>query len=482
MQQEGLVFLSHLEKEDLDWFFDTGVEQQIIANTAIIREDEHPDSIFFVLEGLLGVHLSSLEEQRITQIGPGAIVGEISFLRGTPATATVTAIENSLLLAVSRNALQKRIDTDDKFAANFFRALAFETTHRLQKSVNTVSKLYSDKAETEAVGGETWDILSKDLHDFKELIRQADAEALKNDSVVPEDYVQIIRNGFNAFSRKLNEMIGDAAPGNAAVKEELGRRVQREMLPYMLLTTLAERMYSKPRGYAGDFYTIELMYRGVAGDGHRLGAVLDECFINEPAAVAVRNRRGLLAEEIHRCLNENGAEVTKVTSMASGPAAELFDVYSEIEDITRLKSTLIDIDLQALAFVGDKRDKKKLTRQMEMINGNLVYLATGRQKVFLKDQDLVYSIGLIDYFNDKFVTMLLNYVYELLKPGGKVILGNFHTSNPTKALMDHVLDWRLIHRDETDMNRLFENSKFAKGCTEIRYESAGVNLFAMCTK
>lgn len=482
MQQEGLVFLSHLEKEDLDWFFEAGVEQQVIANTEIIRENEVPDSIFFVLEGLLGVYLSSLDSQRITQIGAGAIVGETSFLHNTPATATVSAIENSLLLAVSRDALKARIDSSYRFAADFYRALAYETSHRLLKSVTTVSRLYSEKSETETVGGEAWDILKKDLFDFKELMRQADAEALKMDGTVPQEWAERIQAGFHQFTLKLNELIGDHAPGNAAVKEELGRRVQREILPYMLLTTLTERMYSKPRGYAGDFYTIDLMYQGVPEDGHRLGSVLDECFIKEPAGMAVRNRRGLLADEIQKCLDKNGTDTTKVTSMASGPAAELFDVYETIDNKTRLKSTLIDIDLQALAFVGDKRDKKKLTRQMEMINGNLVYLATGRQKVFIKDQDLVYSIGLIDYFNDKFVIMLLNYVYELLKPGGKVILGNFHTKNPTKALMDYVLDWRLIHRDEDDMNRLFESSKFGKACTEIRYEDAGVNLFAMCTK
>ena len=39
---------------------------------------------------------------------------------------------------------------------------------------------------------------------------------------------------------------------------------------------------------------------------------------------------------------------------------------------------------------------------MDLLNGNLVYLATDRQKFELPPQDLIYSIGLIDYFNDKF--------------------------------------------------------------------------------
>lgn len=100
----------------------------------------------------------------------------------------------------------------------------------------------------------------------------------------------------------------------------------------------------------------------------------------------------------------------------------------------------------------------------------------------LKDQDLVYSIGLIDYFSDKFVVALLNYIYDLLRPGDKVILGNFHPRNPDKAMMDYVLDWNLIHRSEEDMNRLYSASKFVKPCTKIRFEGERIYLFAECIK
>jgi len=70
----------------------------------------------------------------------------------------------------------------------------------------------------------------------------------------------------------------------------------------------------------------------------------------------------------------------------------------------------------------------------------------------------------------------------VLRPGGKVILGNFHPSNPSRALMDHVLDWRLIHRSEADMDTLFLASRFGRAATRCRLEPAGVNLFAECVK
>jgi len=48
--------------------------------------------------------------------------------------------------------------------------------------------------------------------------------------------------------------------------------------------------------------------------------------------------------------------------------------------------------------------------------------------------------------------------------------------------VDYLLEWRLIHRSEQDMDRLFQSSKFARGTTKIRFEEQGVNLFAECIK
>jgi extracellular factor (EF) 3-hydroxypalmitic acid methyl ester biosynthesis protein len=65
---------------------------------------------------------------------------------------------------------------------------------------------------------------------------------------------------------------------------------------------------------------------------------------------------------------------------------------------------------------------------------------------------------------------------------GQVILGNFHPRNSSRALMDHVLNWRLIYRDEDKMNALFASSKFGRACTAIMFEDQNINLFAECIK
>jgi SAM-dependent methyltransferase len=280
----------------------------------------------------------------------------------------------------------------------------------------------------------------------------------------------------------MNTEIGDGSPESDLEKKDIGALVQRELLPFILLTRTGERAYSKPRGYAGDFMTIDWFYRSEAGGYGRLGPLIDRACLNMRGVRAVQNRRNLLSEEIQKVVDARKPAAARIVSLACGPAQEVFDVFDRLRDPVCLKASLVDIDMSALAFVAEKRDKLKLRSQIELFNGNLVYLAVGRQKLKLKEQDLVYSIGLIDYFSDKFVVALLGFIHELLKPGGKVILGNFHTRNPDKAFMDYVLDWKLVHRDEDDMNRLYSTSRFEKPCTNIRFESEGINMFAECVK
>jgi extracellular factor (EF) 3-hydroxypalmitic acid methyl ester biosynthesis protein len=340
----------------------------------------------------------------------------------------------------------------------------------------------SEEERQEREIASVWARLSEPIESMKEMLRQADQAALRNLGEFPEDLAAGIVAAFGKAMTFFNAEIGDASGLSETVRQTLGARLQREFLPYMLLSRMGERYYSKPRGYAGDFLTIEWMYQNDPQGAGRLGPILDRCFLSVAASRAVQNRRGLLAGHIQDALQRAEGRTAQITSMACGPAEELFDVFETLEDKSRMRATLIDIDWQALAFVSDHADRLKLRRQLELVNGNLVYLATGRQKLDLKPQDLVYSIGLIDYFNDKFVIALLNYVHTLLRPGGKVVLGNFHTSNPDKVLMDYILDWKLIHRTEEDMNRLFAASAFGRPCTEIRFEAAGVNLFAECIK
>lgn len=470
--------MADLNDADIEWILSSGLEQQVIANTILVAEGQVSEVLYLVLDGLLEVRVQSFGEEVVARIGPGEIVGEMSFLENKPASATVRACENSLLLVLPRGHLDAKAAGDATFAARLCRSFARVLSQRLRAAQGTLGRRLSARAVLDPTVSERRKQISIHLDAMKRMLVEADRQAIRNDDQMPEAVVARIRQQFRVFCDSLNEGLGDPAV-SPDLQQELGAWVQQEILPYMMLTKNGERWYRKPRGYAGDFLSIEWIYRDNPEGAGRLGPVLDRCFLDMSPAQAVRNRRRLLVEEIQQTLAEAGGTSARVLSMGSGPARELFDTFEALPDPDQIMATCLDIDLQALAFVADLRDRRKLKRNIRLENCNLMYLVTGRQRLELAPQDLAYSIGLIDYFNDNFVVRLLDFVHDHLRPGGRVILGNFHPRNSGKAFMDHVLDWRLIHRDEADMNRLFRSSKFGRPCEAIRYEGEGINLFAI---
>ncbi len=478
---EGLSLLKELDEDDVAWIIETGQERRVPAQTAITEEGVRPESVYLVLRGLLQVAVASGGARPLAVLGPGELIGEVSLLEDRPASATVKAVESSVLLAIPREALGAKLVTEPRFAARWYRAFALILARRLRQRVLDLTQQLNRAEPPEDRYAAVWQPLQEALSELESSLAEAEAEALKKGHVTPAAADQIEQQ-FDRFAVLMNDRLGQRSGLDEHVREELGGRIRQQFLPYLLLTSSAEWMYRKPRGYAGDFRCIEKIYRNHGRGKGRLGPVIDRCFLNLPGAKAVRNRRGLLADEIRRTCQAAGNAVVRFTSLASGPAEEVFDILAEPVLAARLQATLIDIDKKALAYVRNRARRCGVLDRLRLEQANLIYLAVGRHRLELPPQDLVYSVGLIDYFNDPFVLKLIDYVYALLRPGGRLILGNFHPVHTSRAIMEHVLEWKLIHRTEDDMHRLFAASKFGRPCTKIGFEAEKVNLFAECVK
>lgn len=463
----------------LAWIVRKGTERWLEKGEALLREGEKVTALYIVLDGLFGVEVGVSGSPLTGRAAPGSVVGEIPYFTDTASNASVIALERSLVLAIGTSLLNEKLQHDHVYAADFYRAMLVAVASRLRSATAEHFAHHTD----EELLQRNPDVrrAQVEIDRFKRTMLQLDKEALKDGSLSDTSLRQ-----FHAMSNDLmhvsHEVLGSASPLNDILKQQIGSRLQHEMLPYLLTTETAERFYSKPRGYAGDYLSIHNIYMNKALGTGRLGPVVDRMFLETPPSRAVRNRRGLLAREIVSSVEGSAGGKVNVLCMASGPATEVFDAFAMIPDRTRLKVTLLDIDLQALAFVDDLRNRHKLVQHITLVNENLLALFLGRGKTTVEPQQLIYSIGLIDYLNDKLVNKLLQYAFDNLAPGGRVILGNFHPRNPAKEFMDYVLEWNLIHRTEEDMHRLFFNSPFKRECTRIQFEAEGVNLFAECSK
>lgn len=473
MLNRAAALLEKLDDVDVDWIFSTSLENLVPAGVPLIAAGRPVIAVHIVQKGLLGVFAPGSRD-RLGVVGPGGVVGEMSLLEDRPPTETVMAIEPTAVISIPHAALEERFLRDPTFAARFFRGMAKSLSQRLRR---TNSQLAAQQRSAPA-GGETGLRVVAAVDALQTAVARAEEAARAAGDTVPDDALAALREAFSSFYRVLEESIGEDVKLPDEVRDELGMRAQKELLPYLLLTRNAERAYGQPRGYPGDFMTVEMIHQDVPRGSSRIGPALDRCWLDSPLCAGIRARRAMLAAEIARTFA--ATEGAAVTAIASGPARELFDAFEAGAHGAR--ATLVDFDPQALAFVAERRDRAGLKDAITLVEHDLTHLVAGRLAVDAPPQDLVYAAGLLDRVGDAAAVKLIDHVHALLKPGGRVALAGMNPANPCRAFMDHVLEWRVPHRGADALRALFAASAFATAAVETNADADGVILLATAAR
>lgn len=312
-------------------------------------------------------------------------------------------------------------------------------------------------------------------------------ELASDKALVPHALCAEALQAYVSFCARLNDLIGDRSEICSKRRAELGELVSQRLSPYVACAASASRWQSKPRGYAGDDVSIQMIYDHQLHSKATFAQAIDSLFLGMSSAQAVRNRRCMLTsrlETIYR--NVASHRPVCITAMAAGPASELFDAWDNLGRPADLHAYLFDGDPAAVEALKQRSvelgasatvTSPRLCAAARKVN--LAHIALGRIKLDVPMQDVIYSLGLSDYLNDELVVKLLNVAYLHLRPGGIVIVGNFHESNADKACLDYVIQWKLIHRSEADMHRLMAASRFGVTCEEILRDTTGVQMLAV---
>jgi SAM-dependent methyltransferase len=186
-----------------------------------------------------------------------------------------------------------------------------------------------------------------------------------------------------------------------------------------------------------------------------------------PAAQAVRNRKTIFKNLILEQLSKT-CESIDLLNVASGPATDIKEIY-EIIDPRLLQTTCIDSEIKAIDYA--KINLHKYLKNITFYNVNIIRFRS--QKLY----DVIWSAGLFDYFNDDIFIKVLKQFKDLLKPFGKIIIGNFCKSNPTKDYMELFGNWYLIHRTEGELKELALKAGFLEQSITIIKEELNINLF-----
>jgi len=268
---------------------------------------------------------------------------------------------------------------------------------------------------------------------------------------------------------------------------ELHKRYsQEELHPLYLSSPFIRRIYEKPLGYAGDYVMMNYIYEdGYEGDT-TYNKLLHRYVLSLPATLANKNRKYYFKKRIWSTIKKiNNA---KITSVACGPAREIIEVLTELPSSIKCTFTLVDSEKLALEFIKDKiRTINNVIRSKDVIinyvhRDILELMRESQMKKVIDNQDLIYAAGLIDYIKDRIATKIIEILYGCLRNGGVLIIGNVHSDNPSRACMEMLGEWVVIHRDEEGMMNLAKNITGATKIHTEREPTTGMNVFLIIDK
>ncbi len=236
----------------------------------------------------------------------------------------------------------------------------------------------------------------------------------------------------------------------------------KEFTEYVLTPELVggpiwNRSYYKPLGYPGDFEVMNYVYEWRnRGEGvyekllHRIGLDVAECIATRMVMI-----QQIIADTV---MNLPASDApARILSLGCGPAQEVQN-YLDVKSLPRpVEITLVDQDQEALSHAYANTYPKVMTKSdgstVRCLQVSFVELMkAGKIFVSLPPQDLIYTVGLVDYLSTKRVQELATNLYEKLAEGGQLNIGNMaDVEMGNQWPMEFICDWGLHYRDKSEM-------------------------------
>ncbi|MCA9153451.1 MAG: class I SAM-dependent methyltransferase [Pirellulaceae bacterium] len=213
------------------------------------------------------------------------------------------------------------------------------------------------------------------------------------------------------------------------------------------------RAFSKPRGYAGDAVLLDFIYGREEHwppptDTTPLGRMIYEYTTTAPASAGSCARRGFVADKIDSLAME--IDRPELLSIACGHMREA-SLSSAVRRNKTGRFLGLDSDTSSLETVQECYGRNGI----EVVPASIRHLLTNR--IDLGHFDMVYSTGLFDYLQQKIGQRLAENMFEMVKPGGRMLIANVLPNIRDVGYMESYMDWTLIPRTRKDMIDLTSN-------------------------
>ena len=456
--------------------------------------------LYYVEQGGVEVsYVSGATRIVVALIGAGEFFGEIGFFDGISRVRKIKASSETAIFIMDPASAQRLRLEDPRLYADFLTLVSLSICRKFRKVISDSHSLAGYTASLSSgrrplflkslpmpaniFETEIWKQVNERVEFFKARMYEI-ASAAQAGSRLEMDgqlYMRLkeILDNFDSYIEELARGLDT----HTDMADYIWGYVFKEIFPYFMRSRFAERAYFKPKGYAGDFLMMEAIYRNMPDGDGMFGLMVDRYCLNAPPPRSVRARRRFLSRLLEKYVTRlmTLRNSIGIMNLACGSNRELFDFIERFPDSHMLNCLCIDADPEALEYTSKYVNIFEHGASITLMRENVVKWSLGRVRHNFDLKDIIYSAGLTDYLDERLYVALVNRAWNYLKTGGVLILSNFSKANPNRAWMDHVFQWRLIHRDEQDLKAIFAQTPFGHNM-EVLSEEEGVNLFAVATK
>jgi extracellular factor (EF) 3-hydroxypalmitic acid methyl ester biosynthesis protein len=232
---------------------------------------------------------------------------------------------------------------------------------------------------------------------------------------------------------------------------------------------LCRRLQDWPRGYPGDWESIDYLLDGINRTPEEdFGHALEQHALWCAASQQHRNKVAYQTMLFDRLISRKPS--AKVLSIACGGSRDLATLVHRATDfrgtivLNDADGSALDVSLARLAPFGDRCIR---------VQGSALNVVT--QAAHFGPYDLVVAGGLFDYLSDGLAIRLLREVYRrCVAADGLFLFTNIATDNPYRPWMSYMGSWLLIERTSEAVVELCERASIPPENIHVRRDSTGL--------
>ena len=275
---------------------------------------------------------------------------------------------------------------------------------------------------------------------------------------------KILQKEFNKACDRIIE-IGEALEKEIyfpSIKKEIRNEFRKSVGKWVYQSQIMKRSFEKPRGYAGDYKTIEMFYNHIS-ISNGVGYYFDEYVVSNTLATADIYRKNKMKELLKNFIENQNSDELEILNLGCGSCREIKELFFNYSPSKNIRFVCVDQDLEAIEFSKRLTDKLPPNVTIEFLQKNIIdlikeYKDETNIKKPLGEKQLVYSIGLVDYFADNVLRLFVRFCLKNLAPGGRLIFAHKNRNrNKSFQAPNWFCDWEFYKRDKREVLKIIND-------------------------